>query len=35
MEALRCHPTALTFRVPNERCADGVRALHGEFMERT
>jgi aspartate kinase len=34
MEALRCHPTALVFRVAEARCADAVRALHAEFVER-
>jgi aspartate kinase len=32
--AVRVTPSALILRVPNERCADAVRALHAEFLER-
>jgi aspartokinase len=31
--AVRVTPSALVLRVPNERCADAVRALHAEFLE--
>jgi aspartate kinase len=30
--ALRTTPTAIIVRVPDERCADAVRALHAEFV---
>ena len=31
--ALRTTPTALIFRVPGERCAAAVQALHAAFLE--
>jgi aspartokinase len=33
MIALRVSPTALIFRVPNERVADAARALHAALVE--
>ena len=33
LRALRVTPAALVFRVPGERCADAVKALHAEFLE--
>jgi hypothetical protein len=31
--ALRVSPTALVFRVPNERVAEAARALHAALVE--